>query len=63
VYLGAYLAKEVIKAINFFGITHSIVAMTDDNASVNDVLLKKFQNIALKKWKSLSDEEQCQKWL
>jgi hypothetical protein len=63
VHSGAYLAKEVIKATDFFDITHSIVAITHDNASVNDVLLQEFQDIALKKWRALSDEEQCRKWL
>jgi hypothetical protein len=61
--LGAYLAKEVIEAIDFFGITHSTVAIADDNAPVNDVVLKEFQNIALRKWRALSDEVKCQKWL
>lgn len=63
VHSGAYLAKEVIKATDFFNITHSIVAITHDNASVNDVLLQEFQDIALEKWKALGDEEQCRKWL
>ena len=63
VHSGAYLAKEVIKTTDSFGITHSIVAITHDNASVNDVLLQEFQDIALEKWKALGDEEQCRKWL
>jgi hypothetical protein len=63
VHSGAYLTKEVIKTIYFFNITHSIVAITHDNASVNDVLLQEFQDIALEKWKALGDEEQYRKWL
>jgi hypothetical protein len=63
VHSGAYLAQVVIKATDFFDITHSIVVITHDNASVNDVLLKDFQAITLEKWQALGDEEQCQKWL
>lgn len=63
VHSGVYLAQEVVKATDFFNITHSIVAITHDNASVNDVLLKEFQAIALEKWHALGDEEQCHKWL
>jgi hypothetical protein len=37
----------MIKATDFFDITHSIVAITHDNASVNDVLLAEFQAMAL----------------
>jgi hypothetical protein len=63
VHSGAYLAEEVIRATDFFDITHSIIAITHDNASVNDVLLTEFQAIALKKWEALSDELQCRRWL
>jgi hypothetical protein len=61
VHSGAYLAEEVIRATDFFDITHSIIAITHDNASVNDVLLTEFQAIALKKWEALSDELQCRR--
>jgi hypothetical protein len=40
VHSGTHLAKEVIKATDFFGIAHSIVAITYDNASVNDTLFE-----------------------
>jgi hypothetical protein len=39
VHSGAYLVEEVTRATDFFDITHSIIAITHDNASVDDVLL------------------------
>ena len=53
VYSGAYLAKELIKATDSFNITQSIVAITHDNASVNDVLSQEFQDICFREMESL----------
>jgi hypothetical protein len=61
VHSGAYPAEEVTRVTDFFDITHSIIAITHENASVNDVLLTEFQAMALKKWEALSDESQCRR--
>jgi hypothetical protein len=38
VHSGLYLAAELLKVTNNYGITHTIISVTRDNASVNDTL-------------------------
>jgi len=57
---GAYLCKQLLRALDSFGITKACMAITRDNASVNDVMLKELQAQIEERYTLLPVGEQCQ---
>jgi hypothetical protein len=44
-YTGLYLAQELIKVTDAYDITKAVISVTRDNATTNDTLLSKYQEM------------------
>ena len=44
-YTSLYLAQELIKVTDVYNITKAVISVTQDNATTNDTLLSKYQEM------------------